>query len=47
VLGEDSFERSEETVVDTVVEKSFEDGRRERGGTDVGVDVDGEFCVCD
>jgi len=32
VLGEVSFERSEETTVETVVEKCLEDGRRERGG---------------
>lgn len=38
VLGEDSFERSEETTVDTVVEKCLEDGRREREAANVGVD---------
>lgn len=37
MLGEVSFERSDETVVDTVVEKCLEAGRRERGAVDVGV----------
>lgn len=46
VLGEISFERSEEITVDTVVEKCLEDGIRERGEADVGVDVEGEL-VCD
>jgi hypothetical protein len=41
VVGEDSFERSAVTVVDTVVEKSFEDGIRVRGSADVvGVEVE-------
>jgi len=39
VLGEDSFKRSEETAVESVVEKCFEDGNRERGGAEVGVDA--------
>jgi hypothetical protein len=45
VLGEGSFERSEDTTVDTVVEKCLEDGSRERGTADIG--VDGVLGVCE
>lgn len=38
VLGEVSFERSEDTAVDTVVEKCLEEGSRERGVVGVASD---------
>ena len=44
MLGEVSLERSEDTVVDTVVEKCLE-GSRERGVVGVAGDCEGpEFC---